>query len=151
MKLEDSRGNGTSVISIYIPPKKRLEEITTMLNDEFGKAANVKDKINRMSIQQSLTNARERIKLYSRCPPNGLVLFCGNDLIDENGKTDKKLMIDFEPYKPININMYSCENRFQTQELRSILETEQCFGFIVVDGNGALFAKIQGAAKEIVH
>jgi len=83
-----------------------------MLNDEYGKAANVKDKINRMSIQQSLTNARERVKLYSRCPPNGLVLFCGNDLIDENGKTDKKLMIDFEPYKPININMYSCENRF---------------------------------------
>jgi hypothetical protein len=42
--------NGTSVISIYIPPKNRLEEITTMLMDEHGKAANVKDKTNRLSI-----------------------------------------------------------------------------------------------------
>jgi len=100
------------VISIYIPPKKRLDDVTTMLSDEIGKAANVKDKINKMSIQQSITNARERIKQYSRCPTNGLVLFCGNDLVDEDGKTDKKLMIDFEPYKPINISIYSCETRF---------------------------------------
>ena len=33
-------------------------------------------------------------------------------------------------------------NRFRTEELRSILENESAFGFIVVDGNGALFAKI---------
>jgi len=46
-----SKGNGTSVISIYIPPKKRLDEITTMLTEEYGKASNVKDKLNRLSIQ----------------------------------------------------------------------------------------------------
>jgi peptide chain release factor subunit 1 len=46
-KLDESRGNGTSVISIYIPQKKRIEEVTTMLTDEHGKAANVKDKINK--------------------------------------------------------------------------------------------------------
>jgi len=82
-----------------------------MLADEQGKASNVKDKINRLSIQTSITNARERLKLYSKCPTNGIVLFCGNDLIDENGKTDKKVMIDFSPFKPINISIYSCENR----------------------------------------
>lgn len=49
-KLNETRGNGTSVISIYIPPKKRIEEITTMLIDEHGKANNVKDKTNRLSI-----------------------------------------------------------------------------------------------------
>jgi peptide subunit release factor 1 (eRF1) len=41
------------------------------------------------------------LKLYSRCPHNGLVLFCGNDLVDENGKTDKKLMIDFNHSNPL--------------------------------------------------
>ena len=82
-----------------------------MLNEEYGKASNVKDKINRLSIQSSITNAREKLKLYPRCPKNGVVLFCGNDLVDENGKCDKKLMIDFIPFKPINISIYSCENR----------------------------------------
>ncbi len=123
-----------------------------MLMDEHGKAANVKDKTNRLSIQQSIINARERLKTYNmRCPTNGLVLFCGNDLIGEDGKGDKKLMICFEPFKPINVSIYSCENRFQTQELNSILECDSAFGFIIVDGNGALFAKIQGSSKEIVH
>lgn len=60
-------------------------------------------------------------------------------------------MMDFEPFKPINVSIYSCDTRFQTAELRSILECEQAFGFIIVDGNGALFAKIQGASKEIIH
>ena len=67
--------------------------MTNMLSEEIGKASNVKDKVNRLSIQTIITNARERIKTYNRCPPNGLVLFCGNDLVDEDGKTDKKLMI----------------------------------------------------------
>ena len=111
-KLEESRGNGTSVISIYIPPKKRIDEVTTMLADEQGKANNVKDKINRLSIQTSITNARERLKLYNKCPVNGVVIFCGNDIIDEDGKTDKKIMIDFSPFKPINISIYSCENMY---------------------------------------
>lgn len=31
------------------------------------------------------------------------------------------------------------------------MESDSAFGFIVVDGNGALFAKIVGSNKEIVH
>jgi peptide subunit release factor 1 (eRF1) len=42
--------NGTSVISIYVAPKKRLDDVTNMLSEEIGKASNVKDKINRLSI-----------------------------------------------------------------------------------------------------
>ena len=44
----------------------------------------------------SITNAREKLKTYHKCPPNGLVLFCGNDLVDEDGRTDKKLMIGID-------------------------------------------------------
>lgn len=51
-------------------------------------------------------------------------------------------MVDFEPFKPINISIYSCESRFNTGPLRSVLECESAFGFLIVDGQGALYAKI---------
>jgi peptide chain release factor subunit 1 len=41
------------------------------------------------------------IKLYRNTPENGLVVFCGVILMEDN-KTEKKVNIDFEPFRPIN-------------------------------------------------
>jgi peptide chain release factor subunit 1 len=38
------------------------------------------------------------LKLYNKVPPNGLVLFCGVIEMGD-GKTEKKIMIDIEPFK----------------------------------------------------
>lgn len=53
-------------------------------------------------------------------PPNGLVVYCGT-IVTEEGK-EKKVNIDFEPFKPINTSLYLCDNKvsFINQiELRS--------------------------------
>jgi hypothetical protein len=46
-------------------------------------------------------------------PPNGLVLYCGT-VITEEGK-EKKVNIDFEPFKPINTSLYLCDNKFHCE------------------------------------
>jgi peptide chain release factor subunit 1 len=56
-------------------------------------------------------SARERLKHYNKTPNNGLILFCGTGL-EADGKTEKKLLIDFEPFKPITSSLYCCDNRF---------------------------------------
>ena len=75
-----------SVITIVIPPKKQISEITNMLLTESGKASNIKDRTNRNSVVDAQTSARERLKLYTRTPPNGLILLCGY-IMEENGTT----------------------------------------------------------------
>lgn len=50
-------------------------------------------------------------------PPNGLVVYCGT-IVTEEGK-EKKVNIDFEPFKPINTSLYLCDNKFHT-EVRSV-------------------------------
>lgn len=42
-------------------------------------------------------------------PPNGLVIYCGT-IVTEEGK-EKKVNIDFEPFKPINTSLYLCDNK----------------------------------------
>ena len=46
-------------------------------------------------------------------PPNGLVIYCGTIVTDE-GK-EKKVNIDFEPFRPINTSLYLCDNKFHTE------------------------------------
>ena len=49
-------------------------------------------------------------------PPNGLVIYCGTILTDDN--KEKKVNIDFEPFKPINTSLYLCDNKFHTEALQ---------------------------------
>jgi peptide subunit release factor 1 (eRF1) len=60
----------------------------------------------KVSILNLILNASE-LKLYKSVPPNGLVLFCGVIEMGD-GKTEKKVMIDLEPFKQINVFAYRC-------------------------------------------
>jgi len=124
------------------------------------------------SVLGAITSAQQRLKLYNkarcarvRCcaartqridaarlaqvPPNGLVLYTGTILTDE-GK-EKKVNIDFEPFKTINTSLYLCDNKFHTEALSELLESENKYGFIVMDGNGSLFGTLSGNTREILH
>ncbi|KAJ4407408.1 translation termination factor eRF1 [Didymella pomorum] len=148
-RLEAARGNGTSMISLIIPPKDQVSRAAKMLAEEFGTASNIKSRVNRLSVLSAITSTQQRLKLYSKVPPNGLVIYCGEILTSE-GK-ERKVNIDFEPFKPINTSLYLCDNKFHTEALAELLESDQKFGFIIMDGNGALFGTLSGNTREIVH
>ena len=69
------------------------------LNNEYAQAANIKSKQTRDSVQSAITSTREKLKLYKNTPINGLILFCGIILMDDN-KTEKKVTLDIEPFRP---------------------------------------------------
>ena len=48
--LEAARGNGTSMISLIIPPKDQVSRAAKMLAEEFGTASNIKSRVNRQSV-----------------------------------------------------------------------------------------------------
>ena len=147
--LEAARGNGTSMISLIIPPKDQISRVAKMLADEFGTASNIKSRVNRLSVLGAITSVQQRLKLYSKVPPKGLVIYCGTIVTDE-GK-EKKVNIDFEPFKPINTSLYLCDNKFHTEALTALLADDNKFGFIVMDGNGALFGTLCGNTRDILH
>ena len=107
--LTAAKGNGTSMISLVIPPKDQISRVSKMLSDEYGTASNIKSRVNRLSVLGAITSTQQRLKLYSKVPPNGLVLYCGTVVSDE-GK-EKRMNIDFEPFKPINTSLYLCDNK----------------------------------------
>lgn len=147
--LQAARGNGTSMISLIIPPGDQISRVNKMLSDEYGTASNIKSRVNRLSVLGAITSTQQRLKLYSKCPKNGLVLYCGT-VITDDGK-ERRVNIDFEPFKPINTSLYLCDNKFHTEDLNELLMDDEAFGFIVMDGNGCLYGLVQGSNKEVLH
>ena len=113
-----------------------------MLGDEFRTASNIKSRVNRQSVLAAIIYAKHRLKLYNKVPPNGLVFYAGT-IVTEDGK-ERKLTIDFEPFKPINASPYLCDNKFHTEALNELLESDDKFGFIIMDGNDTLFGTLSG-------
>jgi len=147
-----------------MPAKENFNKISEMLTSELSAAAGIKSKQTRTSVCAAITSTKEsklkivmftkiaclELKLYKQVPPNGLVLFCGVVEVGD-GKSEKKITIDLEPFKPINTFSYRCQNTFETAPLSALLEDDEKFGFVVVDGNGVLYATLQGNTKEVLQ
>jgi len=97
----------------------------------------------------SLTRIKIELRLYKNIPTNGLALFCG--VIETgDGKGEKKITLDIEPFKPLTTFSYRCQTTFEVAPLLSLMDDDEKFGFIIVDGNGVLYATVQGNSKEIL-
>merc|ERR1719353_2229563 len=137
------------MISLIIPGKDDINRVNKMLTEEYGTAACIKSRVNRLSVLGAITSTQQRLKLYNKTPQNGLILYCG-EIMTDDGK-EKKVTIDFEPFKPINTSMYTCDNRFHTEDLKELLEDDEKFGFLIMDGNGSLYGTVQGNHREVLH
>ena len=137
------------MISLILPPNSQVSQATRMLEDEKGTATNIKSRVNRQSVLSAITSALQRLKLYNKVPPNGLILYTGT-ILTEEGK-EKKVNFDFEPFKPINTSLYLCDNKFHTEALGDLLAADKKYGFLVMDGNGSLYGTLSGNHREILH
>jgi peptide chain release factor subunit 1 len=82
-----------------------------------------------------------------------LALFCG--LVEpEDSSTGggKKISIDFQPWKPIPTTVYLCDSQFHTEIFHEMLDcsSDDSYGFIIMDGNGCLFATVQGSHRTVL-
>jgi peptide chain release factor subunit 1 len=141
------RGNGTTLITLQISQGSQISQYMKKLIDEQSKAPNIKLKSTRKSVQDALSSAIEKLKLYKKTPENGLIIFCG--YIVENGN-EKLFKIDLEPIKPLKQSFYYCDNRFHVNELKEMLESKEKYGFIIMDGNGTLFGILQGNQRKVL-
>ena len=146
-KLNNMRGEGTSVISFFIAPNSQISDAIGLLSHEVGVSANIKSHTNKLSVISAIQSGINKLKLFPKVPANGLVLYSGNVLV--NGK-ERKVTEVIEPYKPLKLSKYRCDSKFITEPLEDLLTDDQKYGFIIMDGNGALFGRVQGSSKEVL-
>jgi len=148
-ELSLKRGRGTELISLYIPPDRKIHEVLNNLREEYGTASNIKSRTTRKNVLEALEKVTQRLKLFKSPPPNGLVVFCG--AIPQNGAgTEKMELYVIEPPEPINIYLYRCDDHFHIEPLFEILKEKETYGIIVIDASEATVATLKGRRMEIL-
>ncbi len=148
--LADKEGRGTELISLYVPPGRRIHEVLANLREEYGTASNIKSRTTRKNVQDAIDRTSQRLKLFKEPPTNGLVIFCG--AIPRNGAgTERMETFVLEPPEPINIYFYRCDARFHLEPLLAMVKERNAYGVIVIDTSDAVVAVVRGQRMEILQ
>ena len=148
--LAEKEGRGTELISLYVPPGRRIHEVMANLREEYGTASNIKSRTTRKNVQDAIDRVSQRLKLFREPPENGLVIFCG--AIPRNGAGSERMeTYVLVPPEPINVYFYRCDARFHTEPLQEMVRERSAYGVIVIDTSNAVLATVRGQRMEILQ
>jgi len=148
-EIKKKKGRGTELISLYIPPGKRMSDVINYLRQEYATAENIKSDTTRKHVKDAITKVIERLKYYQAAPENGLVVFCGAIPVSGPG-TEKMEIYVIEPPEPVNVNLYRCDDHFHTEYIEETLKEKEVYGLISIDVNDAAIGILEGNRLEIL-
>ncbi|MEM4417678.1 MAG: peptide chain release factor aRF-1, partial [Nitrososphaerota archaeon] len=141
--IEKLQGRGTELVTLYIPPDKSISDVINYLRQEYATAANIKSKQTRKNVQDAIESAIQRLKLFDKPGPTGLVIFSG--AIPQNGpQTEKIEVYHLIPPEPISTFLYRCDSRFHVEALKDLLKEKAVYGVIAIDNEEASIAVVKG-------
>ena len=148
--LASKEGRGTELISLYVPPGRKIHEVMANLREEHGTASNIKSRTTRNNVMDAIDRVSQRLKLFKEPPKNGLVIFCGAIPRGAPGSERMELYV-LEPPEPINIYFYRCDAKFHIEPLLEMATERDAFGVILVDSTEATVASVRGQRMEILQ
>ena len=149
-ELQDYRGSGTQLVTIYVPEDKQISDVVAHVTQEHSEASNIKSKETRTNVQDALKSIKDRLRYFDTYPPeNGVVLFSG--AIDAGGgQTDMITRVLESPPDPIESFRYHCDAEFLTEPLENMLLDKGLFGLVVLDRREANVGWLKGKRVEPV-
>jgi peptide chain release factor subunit 1 len=148
--LSNISGHGTELVTVYVPPKRQLFDVIAQLRNEAGTASNIKSDLTRTHVQDALSRTIEYLKLFKETPDNGLVIFCGA-IPNSKGFGNEKIEIyPVLPPKPVQINLYRCDDHFWTDHLKDMMRDDKVMGILSIDTQEAGLGILTGDRWEVV-
>ncbi len=148
-KIENYKGFGTELISLYLPADADRSTVTAQLTEEMSQSSNIKDQKTRKNVQGALKKIINFLKQIDfKIPKTGLVIFSGN-VSETRGKTDIKLLT-VKPVRALETKLYRCDSTFHLEPLEQMAEPGELYGILAIDKNEATIALLRGKKYEIV-
>ena len=148
-RLKRKTGRGTQLISLYIPPQRRISDVTSYLREEYSTSSNIKDSVTRKNVQNAIVKVMEKLKLFKSPPKTGLAIFCG--AIPQDGPGSERMEIyTVVPPEPINISLYRCDSRFHLEPLERLVKEKEVYGLLSIDVNEAAIATLEGSSINMI-
>src|ERR671927_62506 len=149
-ELSGISGHGTELVTVYIPPRRQIFDVISQLRNEAGTASNIKSDLTRTHVQDALSRTVEHLKLFKETPENGLVIFCGAIPTGKGIGTEKIGLYSVIPPKPVQINLYRCDDHFWIDHLKDMMKDDKVTGVLAIDTQEAGLGILTGDRWEVI-
>ncbi|HOZ35392.1 MAG TPA: peptide chain release factor aRF-1 [archaeon] len=148
-EIKTYKGDGTQLISLYIPPNADRSSVTKQLTDEISQSSNIKSQQTRKNVQAALRRLTNYLRQIDfKLPETGLVLFSGN--VSENPAKNDVVLLTVIPPKPLTTKLYWCDSEFHIAPLEDMSLTDEVYGLVTIDKREATVAVLTGKSYHIV-
>ncbi len=147
--LESIRGRHTELVTVMIPSETNIFTVVRQLESEASTAENIKSKATRTAVVASIEAILRELKKYKKTPENGLALFAGN-VSEREGSQDIKVWAH-EPFKPLRVRLYRCDQVFLLDPLKEMLDVEEIYALVVMDRKEATIGILEGKQIKVLR
>src|SRR3990172_8866018 len=147
-EIEQAKGRGTELVSVYVPPTKPIFDVTNYLRGEHAQSSNIKSTSTRKHVTGAIESIIQRLKAYRQPPANGLAIFIGHQ--DVGADQTAQIAFVLEPPEPVVSFLYRCDSKFFTEPLHDMMRERDLYGLLVFDRGEATIGFLKGKRIEVV-
>ncbi|MFX1316301.1 MAG: peptide chain release factor aRF-1 [Promethearchaeota archaeon] len=149
--LKGKKGFHTELISLYIPHDRKISDVTNYLKNEISESQNIKSKLTRKNVLDSINTLLGQLKNIKEIPENGLIMFSGAIPQDNTPGTEKNELTIVEPPEKVTTFRYHCASEFLLWPLEEVLQPKESYGLIVIGRSNSAVGFIRGNHVEVVR
>ena len=150
-QLKDKKGFHTELVSLYIPHDRKISDVTNHLKNEVSESQNIKSKLTRKNVLDSISSLLGQLKNITEVPENGLVMFSGAIPQNNTPGTERNELYIVNPPDRVLTFRYHCASEFLLWPLEEMLETKETYGLLVIGRKESAVGYITGKRVEIVR
>ncbi len=149
-ELKNKKGFHTELISLYIPHDRKISDVTNHLKNEISESQNIKSKLTRKNVLDSINSLLGQLKNIKEVPENGLVMFSGAIPQNNTPGTERNELTIVEPPDRVKTFRYHCANEFLLWPLEDMLTPTETYGLLVIGRKKSAVGYIKGNRVEVV-
>ncbi|MFX1266724.1 MAG: peptide chain release factor aRF-1 [Promethearchaeota archaeon] len=149
--LKGKKGFHTELVSLYIPHDRKISDVTNYLKNEVSESQNIKSKLTRKNVLDSIASLLGQLKNINTSPENGLIMFSGAIPQNNTPGTEKNELYIVDPPEKVITFRYHCANEFLLWPLEEMLVPKETYGLLVIGRQESAVGYIKGNHVEIVR
>ena len=150
-QLKEKKGFHTELVSLYIPHDRKISDVTNHLKNEISESQNIKSKLTRKNVLESISSIIGKLKNITEVPVNGLVIFSGAIPQNNTPGTEKNELYIVHPPEKVLTFRYHCASEFLLWPLEDMLETKETYGLLSIGRKESAVGYLRGNHVEVVR